>query len=345
MEKPKYYLHNEGRLNDRFVFISYSHRNEEQVYDILRQLYDLGINYWYDDGLNVGDFWNEKVEEVLRNPDCVGSIVFLSEESVVSDPVNQEVGIMLELKKERGFVIAPVVIGYDLVDDLIYEMCTKDRAFSKKTRTDKFYINEIALDDTNCRIGESVPRLVTFAEGIDAKETHSVVIGNTDIDKLPHLKANGRKYYRLGKYPYDAKGTKHELCWELLSRDEDTIYMISQYCIDFAEKSEIPHLLTAIKNSIVEYADCIEDVIIPDEEFMRENANKISQTYVTDYADSRRDQLLRCIWIKSKVDGEFVLYNTLGIKVNECINHEIITAGIRPVIIINNKKINKEKHK
>ena len=345
MEKQKYYLHNEGRLNDRFVFISYSHKNEEQVYKVLHQLYELGINYWYDDGLKVGDFWNEKVEEILRKPDCVGSIVFLSEESVISDPVNREVGIMMELKEERGFVIVPVVIGYKLVDDLIYEVCRNNREFSKKTRSKDFYINEIAFDDTNCKIEECIPKLVTFAEEIDVKENHSVVVGSTDIDKLPHLKANGKKYYRLGSYPFDRKGGKSEICWELLSRNENTLYLISQYCLDFAEKADIPSVLSAIKSGISEYAGCVEDIIIPDAEFMRENGDKISTVYVTDYADSRRNQLLRCVWIRSSLEGEYVLYNTLGKKIDEIINHDIITAGIRPVIIINNNKIREEKHK
>ena len=77
MSKPKIYLSNEGRLNDKYLFISYSHKESDDVYAVLEQLNKRGVNFWYDDGLDVGDVWNEKVEEIINNPDCVGALVFL----------------------------------------------------------------------------------------------------------------------------------------------------------------------------------------------------------------------------------------------------------------------------
>ena len=343
MDKPKYYLHNEERLNDHFVFISYSHRDADAVYDVLRQLFDLGINYWYDDGLNVGDFWNEKVVEILNKPDCLGAIVFLSENSVNSDPVNQEVEIMLKLKEERGFTIAPIVIGYKTARDLVNGLAKKSDEFLGKLLGDKFHIRRIVSDDINRTIEECIPHLERLADSIDVREKHTVVVGNTDIDKLPHIKDGGKKLYRLGSYPFYRNGEKAQVYWELLSREKDTVYMISQYCIDFTEKSDIQAALKGLKASLGDYAACVEDIVIPSDSFIEENRDKISASYITDYAESKRSQLLRSIWVRSSENDGYVLYNTLGAKISENINQEIITAGIRPVIIINNTKIHNSK--
>ena len=189
MEKPRLYLDNEGRLNDRYAFISYSHKDNDVVYKVLNELSASGINFWYDDGLNVGDFWNERVEEILNNPDCVGAFVFLSENSIISDPVNKEVGIMLGLKESRDFRIAPLVVGdFATADDLIYDVCSKSREFSKKTRSKEFYINDIAIDDISCNAEDCVAQIKEVAALMDITEKHSVITNATNIDKLPHVK-------------------------------------------------------------------------------------------------------------------------------------------------------------
>ena len=347
MNKPKYYLQNEERLNDRYVFISYSHKDADVVYPVLHRLYELGINFWYDDGLNVGDIWNEKVRDIINNTDCMGALVFLSENTVKSQPVNQEVEIMLGLRKQRGFTIAPIIIGHPTAKHLIFSVSSSDISLFEMINSDEYHIKAIAYDDISCRIEDCTPHIERLANSIDVMEHHTVVVGNTDIDKLPYIKDNERKLYRLGSYPIYKSGEKQPIYWELLCRDDDIVYMISQYCIDFTERNNIQASLNYLKASVGEYETCVQDIIIPDEKFINDNRDKITTTYLTDYAESKRTQLLRCIWIKSADGDGYVLFNTLGTKINECINHEIITAGIRPVILIDNKKIksSKEIHK
>ena len=340
MSKPKIYLSNEGRLNDKYLFISYSHKESDDVYAVLEQLNKRGVNFWYDDGLDVGDVWNEKVEEIINNPDCVGALVFLGENSVKSDPVNKEIGMMVELGKQRDFTIAPIVIGAETVGDLLFNLSVNDRDFFQKTRDKNFHVNDIADFETSCKIEVCVPKIEKKARSIDAMETHSVLTNDSNIDKLPHIKENRSKAYQLGKYTQRLDGEKTKIGWEVIAGDGGIFYLISKYCLDFVPKHDIDATLDAIKNSIHEYRECVVDIMLPDENFLKEYADNITATYPTDYADERRKQLLRVNWVRSsECDGDYVLYNMLNAKVKENINCDSITGGIRPVIKIDSKKI------
>ena len=41
--------------NEPFLFVSYSHRNTEQVYPILDELYDKKYRIWYDESCETGN--------------------------------------------------------------------------------------------------------------------------------------------------------------------------------------------------------------------------------------------------------------------------------------------------
>ena len=341
MSKPRIYLCNEGRLNDNYLFISYSHNERDAVYAVLEQFNNIGINFWYDDGLNVGDVWNEKVEEILNNPDCVGALVFLGESSAKSSAVNKEIGMMLELSKTRSFTVAPIVIGADNVSDLLYRM-SSDRDFFKRTRAKDFYVNEIADDEISCKIEVCVPEIIRLAEKIDVMEKHSVITNDSNVDKLPHIKENRRKTYQIGRYPQTADGEKMKIGWEVMASEDGVFYMMSRYCLDFVSVDEIDSTLKLINDGIQDYKDCITDIMLPDEEFMTEYSDKISITNPTDYADERRNQLLRVYWVRSG-SGKYTLYNMLNAKVKQTINYDSIKAGIRPIIKIDSKKITSKK--
>ena len=71
MDNPCTYLdRGESRVNPRYLFVSYSHKDKKEVYSTLEMLYQEGINYWYDTELDPGDKWNQKVEKILKNDNC-----------------------------------------------------------------------------------------------------------------------------------------------------------------------------------------------------------------------------------------------------------------------------------
>lgn len=110
---PLNYLNRHTYKNgDKYLFISYVHKNKKEVYEDLFQLYDLGLNYWYDKDLPVGEEWDLKVKEHLSNPNCLGVIFYLSKDTFFSQAVEKEITLAQELKNNRkDFVFIPVIIG------------------------------------------------------------------------------------------------------------------------------------------------------------------------------------------------------------------------------------------
>ena len=65
-----------------FIFISYSHKDRDTVLPILKTLYESGWKIWYDEGLTIGDRYDETLEAHIRN--CSAFLLFVSENSVNS---------------------------------------------------------------------------------------------------------------------------------------------------------------------------------------------------------------------------------------------------------------------
>ena len=65
-----------------YVFISYSHRDRDVVLPILKALYEAGWKIWYDEGLTIGDRYDETLEEHVRN--CSAFLLFASTNSIRS---------------------------------------------------------------------------------------------------------------------------------------------------------------------------------------------------------------------------------------------------------------------
>ena len=65
-----------------YIFISYSHKDRDAVLPILKTLYESGWKIWYDEGLTIGDRYDETLEEHVRN--CSAFLLFCSVNSASS---------------------------------------------------------------------------------------------------------------------------------------------------------------------------------------------------------------------------------------------------------------------
>lgn len=88
-----------ANLEDSFIFISYSHKDKDYVYEDLWGIYNKGFKFWYDDGLYAGDVWNEKVEEIISNANCKFVIFFLSDNMVSSSAIRKEMELVKKYNK------------------------------------------------------------------------------------------------------------------------------------------------------------------------------------------------------------------------------------------------------
>ncbi|MDO5440955.1 MAG: TIR domain-containing protein [Bacillota bacterium] len=74
---------------DKYVFISYAHKDKKAVLDSTKALSSCGINLWFDSGIKTGDDWAETIATKLENASLV--IVFLSKASSKSKNVLREI--------------------------------------------------------------------------------------------------------------------------------------------------------------------------------------------------------------------------------------------------------------
>ncbi len=80
----------------KYVFISYSHKDYKAVYSDLLELHRAGVRYWYDSGLPAGKDWDSVVEEKIKSAACAGVIFYLSENLFLSKSVIKEVDFTMD---------------------------------------------------------------------------------------------------------------------------------------------------------------------------------------------------------------------------------------------------------
>lgn len=112
MIKPSVYSERETHVkNEKYLFISYSHKDAEVVYPFLISLYDKGLNFWYDRELNNGEDWSSEAKEAMSNENCIGVIFFLSTNSL-SKSIGEEVEFAKKrVEQNNNFFVEPILIN------------------------------------------------------------------------------------------------------------------------------------------------------------------------------------------------------------------------------------------
>ena len=82
---------------DEYVFISYAHRDGARVRSLAANLAEKGYRIWYDEGIEVGADWPEKVAGRLADAALV--LVFLSENFFRSQNCVREVHYAVDRRK------------------------------------------------------------------------------------------------------------------------------------------------------------------------------------------------------------------------------------------------------
>ncbi len=83
-------LNEEKILSGKFVFISYSHKDEEAVKEDVGALLARGVRAWFDVNMRVGEKWTDIAMRILHHENCAGVIFYNSANSFVSEAVQKE---------------------------------------------------------------------------------------------------------------------------------------------------------------------------------------------------------------------------------------------------------------
>lgn len=74
-----------------YVFVSYAHRDDGEVYPELEWLHNEGINIWYDEGIEPGYEWRAEIARAIKKSQLL--LFFASPNSVISENCKREVNL------------------------------------------------------------------------------------------------------------------------------------------------------------------------------------------------------------------------------------------------------------
>lgn len=348
MSKPFVYCDRIGLKNSKYVFISYSYEDVHKVYPILNNLYNAGVNYWYDKEVKAGDEWNEKVVDIIFDNHCVGAIIFLSLKSVLSKSVHEELKrILLKKENDKRFRIIPVIIDktYNNWTTLLYEASKIDKIFfierdsEYKRLFNKGYRVFLHINNDNI-----INQIIDIAETDNFLQHPVINIRDKRLGCIGLITTNGEYYLKLGEFKSKVNNKKEIIEWQLISQENNLFYFISQFCIDFVKVDSIASTIKSVKfpQNSKKY---INSITVVTEEYINKYKAKISDAVPTDYADENRKQLLKLYWVKESNQenlDSYCLYNSVNSKIDKRINHFTITAGIRLMLIIDDDKIEED---
>lgn len=164
-----------------YIFISYSHSEFSKVYSDLADLYELGVNYWYDSGLehDAGEAWTKVVHNHIRNPRCAGVIFYMSEQLFLSDSIFKEIKIASGMP-EDGIDASPKrYFSVNLTDKDVPVLILKSA------------LN--LIDDKNLKNGSYMSRVHVISKAFPDENTFISYHPDNHIDKIME---NLKKHYK-----------------------------------------------------------------------------------------------------------------------------------------------------
>ena len=85
-----------------YIFISYCHKDSNQVLPVIKRLIDEGYNVWYDEGIDPGTEWDKNIAQHID--DCGYFIAFMSNNYLASSNCKDELNFARDREKKRFLV-------------------------------------------------------------------------------------------------------------------------------------------------------------------------------------------------------------------------------------------------
>ena len=129
---------------DKYYFVSYSHKDYKLVYKDILNLQQRGFSIWYDRGMEAGKNWRETAEKYITKYNCAGVIFYLSENSLLSGAVHEEIKLIKEYGKAFLTINLPLDNEYMSASKMMDELLKKGH---KIDESKKDFIKENLNDD------------------------------------------------------------------------------------------------------------------------------------------------------------------------------------------------------
>ena len=353
------------RTDDRYIFISYSHADFEYVYSDLGWLYGRCLNFWYDKKLDIGDKWDERAGGMIKDANCMGAILFLSENSVKSEAVEKELRLFEEVRTQgKDFKIFPVIIGASNVSGAV------PAAYASLADKDDFELEKLFPAGRVANILTKIPANTIYiertAEGfeklVDSLKNMDAGLFSSDEAALDELKqsrfaAGEDGFITLGVYPQEPQsGEREYLCsdgtiledrgyrsvvlkkkkyvftplkWKIMSNSANSARLICDRYIDALTADELEKFKKDFSEQCIEedLKDAVEKVVMPAQE-------EVGKADITYFASSKGvNSFIQPVWTER--DGEYSACYETG---KLCAVRGKDRCLVRPIIIIDIKK-------
>lgn len=98
IERPKAYKGDES-----YIFISYSHKDSVEVYEIIHAMQTMGYRVWYDEGIRSGKVWDKEIIKKIKG--CACFVAFITEDYMRSRNCSNEISFANRKDKEKNIAI------------------------------------------------------------------------------------------------------------------------------------------------------------------------------------------------------------------------------------------------
>ncbi len=160
--------------NEKYIFISYAHKDSERVLSMISQLQAMGYRIWFDSGIEAGSEWPEYIAEHLYR--CEAVLVFMSSAAAASRNCRDEINFALENNKA---ILVAYLEETEMTLGMRLRLSATQAIFRDRHSSDRTFIEEL------CR-----SKLLLPCKG----EPQQAVSVNTELSKM------GQQYYSDGDY-------------------------------------------------------------------------------------------------------------------------------------------------
>lgn len=121
-----------------YLFVSYSHQDQNLVEPIIQGLYDMGYRLWYDTGIAVGSRWPDTIADHVIDSSCV--VAFISRNAIASTYCQEELFFALEEGKP---VVAVYLEDIKLSSGLRMRLSAKQAIYRYRFDNDASFITKL----------------------------------------------------------------------------------------------------------------------------------------------------------------------------------------------------------
>jgi tetratricopeptide (TPR) repeat protein len=148
------------RGNDPFLFVSYAHKDADQVYSEIQWLHERGYRLWYDEGIDPATIFTAEIVKALSGACLV--LAFLSPNAVASEWVEREIHVAVSSLKKP--VVGVYLSETTLSEALLLLLAGVQTVPSfRMERPNYWRVLERALPD-DCRSGSRSEQRVAHAD-------------------------------------------------------------------------------------------------------------------------------------------------------------------------------------